>query len=55
MKSGGAFYQTSRISFTDLKFAIERDEKESQCPYNRDPVEVPPEHVQFPVNRLTVN
>jgi len=26
------FYQTSRMSFTDLKFAVENDEKESQCP-----------------------
>jgi hypothetical protein len=28
---GGGFYQTSRMSFTDLKFAVENDEKESQC------------------------
>jgi len=32
-----AFYQTIRMSFTALEFVIERDEKESQCPYNRHP------------------
>ena len=31
-KSGGGFYQTRRMSFTDLKFAVENDEKESRCP-----------------------
>jgi hypothetical protein len=35
-KSGGGFYQTRRMSFTDLKFAVENDERESQCLVNRD-------------------
>jgi len=34
------FYQTIRMSFTALEFVIERDEKESQCPYNRVVVDI---------------
>jgi hypothetical protein len=30
-----------RMSFTELEFAVENDEKESQCPYYRETVEVP--------------
>jgi hypothetical protein len=31
-KLGTVFYQATCMSFTDLKFAIESDEKEYQCP-----------------------
>jgi hypothetical protein len=34
MKSGGAFYQTTRTSFTHLKFGVENEEKESQLASN---------------------
>src|SRR5262245_25027829 len=34
-KSGCAFYQTTRMSLTHLKFAVGSEEKESQLAYNR--------------------
>ncbi len=40
------FIKQARISFTDLKFAIERDEKESQCPCKRVPFTWPDRQFQ---------
>jgi hypothetical protein len=41
MKSGGALYQTTRMSLSHLKVGVESEEKESQLSDNRVTVLVP--------------